>query len=527
MQVSFQAGPSADNQRILKNVLVCRELQMSAPNAGSTTLNVDLREYAKKIPAPEDRPLFDEAVKAAMAGALRAAYVMIWLSCAESLKRRFREAQTRDHIAGKIVGEIENLEGQQRAVDRFLLDKARNYGFLSDTGHTLLEQVYEMRCIYGHPYEEAPSQEKVIDAAATTIELVLSQPVKLREGYGKQLLKSLLEERNFLDDQESSVSEFTQNLLRRIDERIYDWLLNEYWKELEALSEDPAMSIAFRRGVWFSRATLSQVGVDVLTDEQWHASSGRFPKTLMRVCKTAEIFGGIGELAQNSLIGSVLDESKIHASVLTLLERLNDVGTLSQRQQERFTEHVSDMKSSEIRASGLSTKTCYPKLIDAMKSSNWHIQNPAVSLVLSNGPLQTAQLTQEQQVNLGRNVLQAAEGRAMVAVAFLNKLSEDPDWPIDVARGVSLESFTNERNEIRPKDRFLGLVLSILAQLDKMERDALVAEIVESINTGILHSWVCRDDFTRTLERLRAYPWSEPIVSSLEAKVPAEEQEEV
>ncbi|MDD3949194.1 MAG: hypothetical protein PHT43_07000, partial [Anaerolineaceae bacterium] len=53
----------------------------------------DLSGYAKKILSKEDHPLFDDAVEAGKAGALRAAYVMIWLACAESLKRRFREAQ--------------------------------------------------------------------------------------------------------------------------------------------------------------------------------------------------------------------------------------------------------------------------------------------------------------------------------------------------------------------------------------------------------------------------------------------------
>ena len=132
---------------------------------------VDLREYAKEILAHEDHPLFDEAVEAAKAGALRSAYVMIWLACAESLKRRFREAKKRDDIAGKIVGEIERLEKEHKAVDMVLLEKALRYGFVSDSGHTALGHIYEMRCIYGHPYEEAPSREKVIDAAATVVNL--------------------------------------------------------------------------------------------------------------------------------------------------------------------------------------------------------------------------------------------------------------------------------------------------------------------------------------------------------------------
>ena len=68
------------------------------------TTSVDLDHYEQKIESGDDDPLFREAVRAAQAGALRASYIMVWLACAESLKRRFREARVRDHQAGVIVG---------------------------------------------------------------------------------------------------------------------------------------------------------------------------------------------------------------------------------------------------------------------------------------------------------------------------------------------------------------------------------------------------------------------------------------
>ena len=54
-----------------------------------TTLNkVDLQEYAEKILANEDHPLFDEAVGAAKSGALRAAYIVICLNQSRGEMRR-------------------------------------------------------------------------------------------------------------------------------------------------------------------------------------------------------------------------------------------------------------------------------------------------------------------------------------------------------------------------------------------------------------------------------------------------------
>jgi len=480
---------------------------------------MDLSNYADSILAAEDRPLFDDAVEVGKAGVLRAAYVMIWLACAESLKRRFREAQKRDGAAGEIVGDIEKKEKEHKAVDKFMLTKAHEYGFISDSGHTVLNHIYEMRCLYGHPYEEAPSQEQVSHAAAVVVEHVLSKPVKLRHGFGKQLLKSLLEEPNFLDDQQTTVVAFTKDILPRLDENIHGWLLDNYWEELEKIADDSSMAIFFRRGTLFSRTMLTEVGVDVFSHDDWHDRSSRFPKTLMRSCSIAEIFEEIGKRAQDSLVGLIIAESEARASVLTHLERLSINGALTIRQQKRFIEHVSEMESSAIRSAGLSTKTCYGKLIDLMKSHDWYVQNPAIDLIVSNGPDQAAELDENQQINLGRNLLQAGEGKARSANEFLEKLSQDGlSWPFNVLRGIALESFTNEENHVRFKDRHLGLVLSAIDQLKKDQQGQLVAEIAASVEADIPEDSVNRDDFESALNSLKAYKWAAPLLESLKAK---------
>jgi len=500
---------------------------MSKPPLKSALQTVDLSSYAKNIHSTEDHPLFDDAVEAGKAGALRAAYVMIWLACAESLKRRFREAQKRDGAAGKIVGDIEAKEREHKAVDKFVLTKAHEYGFVSDSGHTILNHIYEMRCLYGHPYEEAPSQEQVSHAAAVVVEHVLSKPVKLRHGFGKQLLKSLLEERSFLDDQQTAVEAFAKDILPRLDESIHGWLLDNYWSELEKNSSDSSMSVFSRRGIWFSRTMLLEVGVDVFSNDDWHDKTCKFPKVLMRVCGIAGVFKEIGKRAQDSLVGLILTESSTRASVLTHLERLNNSGALTKRQRERFVEHVSEMEIGAIRSAGLSTLTCYGKLIDAMKSHNWYVQNPAIDLVVSNGPDQAAELNEEQQINLGRNILQCAEGTEKSACKFLEELSKDgASWPFDVVRGIALESFTNEDNQIRFKDRHLGRVLSALGHLKPRQRNQLIADIAASVDEGTPKDWTDQDDFESAIAKLKGFTWAAPLAKSLKAKAASLQAEE-
>jgi len=283
---------------------------------------IDLSPYAQMISEEEDRPLFLEAVEAVKVNALRAAYVMIWLACAESFKRRFREAQKRDSAAGKIVGDIVKKENEQKAVDKFILDKSLEYGFLSTTGHRALNHVYEMRCLYVHPYESAPSPEQVMHAAAVVVDHVLSHPVKLRHGFGTQLLYRLINDLNFLDDQQSAVKTFVKDIIPRIDNAIYAWFLEEYWKKLEPIANDPLLLVYFRRGEWFCQAMLSEVGVGVFTHNDWHDKVSQYPKTLIFVCVGIDVFPLIGERAQDSLVGVILSEANTRASILKHLEIL-------------------------------------------------------------------------------------------------------------------------------------------------------------------------------------------------------------
>ena len=430
-------------------------------------------------------------------------------------------------LPGQYVGKIDNLEKQQRSADKALLQYARDYGFLSEYGFTTLSQIYELRSIFGHPYEEDPSLEQVTSAAATVVDLVLSQPVKLRYGYGEQLLKEMLGNRTYLDDQQSAVADFVKIICPRLDENIYPWMLRKYWQELEALADDPSVASLFRRGLWFGRAMLLEVGVAAFDHDEWHDLVGRFPKTLMRVCSTAGIFDGMGERAQNSLTGEILEESKTHASVLVHLQRLNSQGALSNRQQERFHEYVSKMSLSDLRASHLSTKTCYAKLIGTLKSYNWHIQNRAIGLLRSNGPEQADELTEEQQENLGRNILQAADGGSRSARAFLNNLAESQmSWPPDVIRGVALEIFINDDLELRDKTNLIRLVVCILDNLDDSLRSELVDQITESLEVGNPGPRASREAFIPTFEVLNEYIWAERLVTVLEAKFPLDDQED-
>ena len=399
-----------------------------------------------------------------------------------------------------------------------ILEKAKNYGFISASGYISLKNIYKMRCIYGHPYEEAPSKEEVLNAANAVVEHVLSKPIKLGKDFGEQKLNILLNEPNFLDNQQSAVEAYAKDILPRLDENHYKWLLEYYWTELgEIVTASP--SLIQQRGIWFSYTMLREFCVDLFTHNDWHDNISNFPKVMIHLCTFPDIFQKIGVLAQDALVGAILSESETRVSVLASLEKLKNNSLLTLRQQERFEERILPMEINEIGSAGLSTLICYEKLIDAMKSLNFNLQDPAIDLIFSNGPDQVAKLNDEEQVFLGRNILQCAEGGAKSSINFLKKLPEEGvSWPFDMLRGIALELFTNESNEIRFKFLRRNYVFPIISLLEPEQQDQIISQIIKSIEVGAPKRKFIREDFDDVINELANYPWAKLLVESLTKK---------
>ncbi len=481
---------------------------------------VDLTSYGEDIRAEEDKPLFGEAVVAGRAGALRAAYVMIWLACAESLKRRFRAAAPRDNAAAKIAGDIEKNERDHKSVDKLVLNKAKEYGFLSDSAHTELCHVYDMRCLYGHPYEEAPSLEQVSHAAAATVRHVLSRPITLRHAYAERLLGSMTSDKNYLDDHAPAVKAFASDTVPRLDQKVHGWFLRKFWTALEAVSDDPSMALFTRRGEWFSRSFLAetQTGVTFSSDE-WHGLMGQMPKTLARVCSKPSIFGQIGERAQDSLVGVILDEASTRPTVLTRLETLAEERALSRQQEKRFRAHVLSLEATVLRATRLKLTTCFRSIIEAVRSYHWYTQNPALDLVVASGVEQIKQLTEEDQIELGRNILQAAQGEANSAERILRTLSQSSAaCPPAVVKGVALECFVNEEGEVRFKDKHLTLVLDAIAGLPNDVQRSVMDEVIAAIEEGTPRDGSDQERFRSVSEFVGAHSAGQRLAQCLEEK---------
>ncbi len=484
---------------------------------------VHLKSYLESILSDEDQLLFEDAVKSAECGALRASYIMIWLSCAESLKRRFREAQKRDGNAGRIVGEISDAESQHRSVDKLVLERAKEYGFLSDSAHTILLHIYDMRCIYGHPYEEAPTEEQLIHAASSVVEHLLSRPVTLKHGFCKQLLNDLTADTVYLDDYKEAVQAFASDVLLRIDKTVFPWFFEEYAKKLDAL--DPTLKIFIRRGRWFLQQMVNAGGEEIFDDDEWLRIVSTYKTLSVHLFCKAEAFQMLGERAQDCLVGIILEKSVANPSLLQVLDYLDLKNGLTQRQLERFKERIDQGRSriaghsaSWFRATGLRMSLYFPNIIELLKSHNYHTQNPAAELVSEKGADAVAELSEINQELLGRNILQSADGGAYSSIELIEETGGSA-WPAAFVKGLVFECFINESNQIRIKESCLEKVLKAMTVISEEDRNAILDDLTKKILSGSIKSWVHEYEMEHVNKALDQYPFVASFKWNLNVRV--------
>lgn len=469
----------------------------------------ELSKYTERILTEDDRPLFQEAEICALHGALRGAYILVWIACAEGLKRKFLEAGLRDNQANKMLGEIKKVEEQEKSADKIILTKAKDYGFIDPVAFQKLEYIYKMRCVYGHPYEAAPREEELTNAAAIVVSEVLGKPTFLKQGFVQPLINNLFSDINYLEQTEASVRSFAEEISPRVAPELYDYVLKKYAEKLEPVYDDASLHIVVERGLWFLSEFLLSVGGDFYSAAQWHDFAQKYPKTAQHILLSdGRLFRAIGERARDYIISYNIMNARLRPSRLKSIERLLSEGVLSDVQKRK----LQSLDIIVIKVAHLKISTCYDTILSALESHDWNNQNPAVDLIAMNDRSEIALLLPEQQEKLGRNILQSAEGRSRSALIFLSKIQENPsclEQPF--LKGLIFEAFVNERLELRFKGRCIENVLDVLTKQKDIE-----AELAEAIDVSRPKWRISKEDYQKVIDLVRSRPNVELLADAIE-----------
>ncbi len=451
--------------------------------------------YLQRVLDSQDKILFQEAMHSARAKALRAAYIVIWLACAESLKRKFKGASQFDDVATKISAEIKDKEEKHQSIDVFLLTKAKEYGFISDSEFSCLNAIYEKRCIYGHPYEQEPLLEELIAAAASVVEYVLSRPVKLRHGYLDRQVHLICTNMTFLDDHFPAVESYARIVHSRSSTDLHLWFLRKLWKHAWEIAKDPSMELFVRRVVWFTTAFLGHCSRDFFDNWDVTQDVAQYP-FISSALATDDLFPKISSHAKDIIVGNLLNAAKAQSNNLIVVEKLYQKGELTQRQIDRFMATISNIPLNVLASSGVHPQLYVDNMIGTLKSHNWYMQNPVIDVIRDIGPSGIGMLPPEKQWKLGNNVLQAADGKANNAIMLLSELSRgDKEWPESFIAGIVAECLVDDVNKFRFKTKCAGEALACLRAVPAKKRASIIKDIVTRLkNARPKYQWSMEND---------------------------------
>lgn len=463
---------------------------------------IGFQRFASMVCREEDKPLVNEAIICAENGARRAAYILVWIACAESLKVRLKTAAIRDNVAGKILGIIEQAEKAHKAIDSLLLDEGKQYGLISDVEHQELLHVLTSRNIFAHPYSQEPTAEQLLAAFESAVRCLLSREITFREGYAKDILSNLKTEKLYIDDNPTAIRRNAERFFNLFDPSIHAWFFRHYVEFLESIFDDPTLGVFWRRGIGIV-SFFAQSNPSLFHPEEWHDLILKFPKVLSNIASAEQVFPFLGENAQDTLIGTILNTDDSH-NPIHRLEHLSRSKLLTKRQFDRFQNAIVRFPLRKLQGSLLSLACLCQRLVRDLSSLDWHQQNPAIDCLRERSN-ELQDLPPNLQERLGRNVFQAAEGESFQAVAFMRSISTNPkSFPVPFLLGIVLEVFTNETNRFRCKLKQCRVVGALLNNLTTESRRSILVIVQNALDNSQAKSSIVRCAPIADVEKLLA-----------------------
>ena len=459
-------------------------------------MRFDFKVFRKKISEKQDFALFDEIEKCYKTNALRMAYIATWIAIAESLRNKIAVMAEKDSLADKAKMNIEESENKHFAVDRLILDKAKELSIISDVDYPQIEYILTMRNLYAHPYNIAPTIQEVELAIAHAVEKVLSVPPLLRKPYIDKLMERLQKDRNFIDDLPEKIQSFTLDVTPRFAPHLYPYTLKCLLYRLSSVITDPDKIIFAKRITCFARTFIGQVKPN-FNHSEWDLSEkfNDFPEAISEIFKDSQLWKLLPESIQDRALGWLLYPPNIIASsngkeyeqlpsaenVYSSLMLFKDKH-LTPRQEIRFQEWVGKSKLEYVKMWRIPLEYYVDRVIKTLAVRNYYVQNPAASCLWALGPTGMDNISSDKKNLLGRNILQSADGGAKDSQMLLkNSLLKKILWPRDFIKGILYECFINEKLEFRCKHEYLEDALLCTIRCIDSNEPSLFAELLKDI----------------------------------------------
>ena len=447
---------------------------------------MNYKDYLQKIPDKEDKILFEECLKIIKCKQYRAAYIIIWIACVESIIRRFKSIMQFDNEAGKIYGKITKIEEGRQATDKNVITFAKQYGFIDDIELAKLLNIYELRCIFVHPYNQSPSKEELDAAISNVVDIILAKPLLLTKGYITRELEKLTTKKEYIGDYPDAIISYAEEFYKKIDKTLLEYFIEKYWKILETFIYKPEQKILLSRGILITKYLLSKYGEALMKTNSFHEIVLVNDFIPLYVLTVPELYNELNKRTKDTIVANALNSEHYKYYKIKQIEPLFLNKSLSKENMELVKNSLLDLTFEDAEKLNLSLYFVYDLIIEKLKTYNWYIQSPAIKFIRKKSVSELNSLTEKQQEILGRNILQVANGTESEANNYLEEIKNNPNkYPISFIKGIIFEVFINEENYIRYKDRKIKEIIEIIENIDDNSIETIIAELLNLMDKGL------------------------------------------
>lgn len=425
----------------------------------------DYHSWRSEIYDESDKILFDEITKCIDVGALRSASVMICVSFTESL---YKKLETLSEGNNKIKQDLSNYKSQDK--DFLLVQYAKDYDLINELEYNHLNTIMDARNNYAHPNFESPTETQVISYLYFAVKYVLSRPHYYSFLYAKSLIEDHLIKDQFYWEGKSNIQirNYANNFFKRLDRNSFKAVLKLLFESLEKLYDNIGENnvkcidyclIYLNELLSFDEALLSEEEVNDYLD--------RYQHTACHIFAHGDNWHKLDSRSRLRIFNYSLDfENGIFSQIefINIFYPFYESDLLDENCKSKFKDILDEVSLEILLNCELDSKIYFDKIITYFKSYSWGYQNNAMKELYK---IDLDIFTDLELVELGRNILQSADGNAWDCMDLIDNYYDEINTKFhdeNLLQGMVNEVFVNDDNYFRYKVRCGRRILLILNQ---------------------------------------------------------------
>lgn len=415
--------------------------------------------YYKDKTCDEDLTLLNEIIICIENEAYRSASIIIWISVLESLLRKLKILALNDN---EIKNLIRNFENNQNEHD--LLLNCMEHGIINQIEYAQLDTIRQARNNYAHPNYDSPEKEDVLIYLHYAVEYVLSKPNVFSKNSAKRELYKLLNDSNFLGNANTEqVKEFAITFTKKVANDYHDEIIKTLFKMIEKKfkENDPNNHTCIKHGLIYAKVLLTN-NLEYLNSEKANYLIDEYRITSCHLFTNPIIWEHLDSRSQERIYGysTSRDSSQIsNIGFINIFYKLYKADKLSDDLKMKYEGTISNSNLEKLRFTKVPANLYYDKLIEELRSNNYYRQNPAAIIVRDKD---LSVFNDNQLEQLGRNILQSAEGGANDSESTIRKFERNGNPPKAFLKGLLFETLINDDNELRIKPNYFENVMNII-----------------------------------------------------------------